>query len=171
MPKYIALLLLMATVITVTGQDIAELERRRGFKDLKLGIPLDSVKGEKKFKKEVKEQGQFVSKVYSVNHPDYDKIGEIPVSKIEFKTYKDLVYQIHVIADKDPRLMKALESIYGPADYDLKKETYFWKGQTLVLTFKSHTRNQLEMIYSSYLIFDMMKQDKEKKVEDIADDF
>jgi hypothetical protein len=64
--------------------------------------------------------------------------------------------------------MKALESIY---DYDLKKETYFWKGQTLVLKFKSYSRNQLELIYSSYTILKMMKDDKGKKVVDIADDF
>src|SRR5688500_4802534 len=119
MLKFTLLLLLITTAFAVSGQDIAELERRNGFKDLKLGIPIDSVKGEKKFRKEFKEQGEFVSKLYTVEHPDYNKIGEIPISKIEIKTYKDLVYQIHVIADKDTRLMKALESVYGQADYDL----------------------------------------------------
>ena len=171
MLKFTLHLLLLTIALAVRGQDIAELERRNGFKDLKLGISIDSVKGEKKFKKEFKEQGEFVAKLYTVEDPDYDKIGEIPISKIEIKTYKDLVYQIHVITDKDTRLMKALESVYGQADYDLKKETYFWKGQTLVLKFRSYSRNQLELIYSSYLIFKMMKEDKGKKVEDIADDF
>lgn len=42
------LLIALACVISATGQDIAELERRNGFKGLKLGIPLDSVQGEKK---------------------------------------------------------------------------------------------------------------------------
>jgi len=171
MLKFTLLLIFIAKALDVTGQDIAELERRNGFKDLKLGIPIDSVKGEKKFKKEFKEHGEFISKVYTVDDPEYNKIGEIPITKIEIKTYRDLVYQIHVVTDKDPRLMKALESVYGPADYDLKKETYFWKGQTLILKFKSFSRNQLEMIYSSYLILAMMKEDKGKKVEDIADDF
>lgn len=162
------------TVITsfaLQAQDIAELERRNGFKDLKLGLPIDSLKGEKKLKKEFREQEQFPAKLYAVEHPDYEKIGEVHVNKVEVKTYHDLVYQIHVVADKDPRLMKALESIYGPADYDLKKETYFWKGNTLILKFRSFSRNQLEMIFSSYLILKMMKDDKGKKVEDIADDF
>ena len=166
--------LLLATVIagfTLKGQDIAELERRNGFKDLKLGMPIDSVKGEKKLKKEFREQEEFPAKLYGVEHPDYEKIGEVRVLKVEIKTYHDLVYQIHVVADKDPRLMKALESIYGRADYDLKKETYFWKGNTLILKFRSFSRNQLEMIFSSYVILKMMKDDKGKKVEDIADDF
>ena len=171
MLKYSLLLIIIAQTFAVTGQDIAELERRNGFKDLKLGILLDSVKGEIKLKKELKEQGEFPSMLYSVEHPDFASIGEIPIRKVEFKTYKDIVYQIHVVTDKDPRLMKALESIYGGADYDLKKETYFWKGQTLILKFRSYSRNQLELIYSSYLVLKMMKDDKGRKVEDIADDF
>lgn len=171
MLKHTLLLIALATFYAASGQDIAELERRNGFKDLKLNLAIDSVKGEKKFKKEFKEQDQFVSKLYTVSHPDYEKIGEIAVARVEVKTYKDLVYQIHVVTDKDPRLMKALESIYGPAEYDLKKETYFWKGNTLILKFRSFSRNQLEMIFSSYQILKMMKDDKGKKVEDIADDF
>lgn len=162
---------LSLAVTSAWAQHIAELERRNGFKDLKLGVPIDSVKGDKKLKKEIREQDEFVAKLYSVDNPDYDNIGEVEVSKIEIKTYKDLVYQIHVVTDKDPRLMKALESIYGPAAYDLKKETYFWKGPTVVLKFRSYSKNQLEMIYSSYAILQMMKDDKGKKVGDIADDF
>ena len=171
MLKYTLLFVIISQTLVVTAQDIAELERRNGFKDLKLGIPIDSVKGEIKLKKELKEQGEFPSILYSVEHPDLVSIGEIPIHKVEFKTYKDIVYQIHVVTDKDPRLMKALESIYGGADYDLKKETYFWKGQTLILKFRSYSRNQLELVYSSYLVLQMMKDDKGKKVEDIADDF
>lgn len=171
MLKYTLLLLAVATYLSASGQDIAELERRNGFKDLKLGLAIDSVKGEKKLKKDFKEQEQFLARLYSVSHPDYEKIGEISVNKVEIKTYNDLVYQIHVVTDKDPRLIKALESIYGPADYDLKKETYFWKGDTLILKFRSFSRNQLELIFISYQILKMMKDDKGKKVEDIADDF
>ena len=171
MTRFALLLLMIATTFGVNGQDIAELERRNGFKDLKLGIPVDSVRGEIKLKKELKEQGEFPVKLYSVEHPGLASIGEIKVSSVEFKTYKDIVYQIQVVTNKDQRLMKALESIYGGADYDLKRETYFWKGQTLILKFKSHSRNQLELIYSSYLVLEMMKEDKGKKVDDIADDF
>lgn len=171
MLKYTLLLFILGTTLPATSQDIAELERRKGFKDLKLELYIDSVKGEIKLKKEFKEQGEFPAKLYSVENPAYASIGEIPVDKIEIKTYKDLVYQIHVITDKDPRLMKALQSIYGLADYDMKRETYFWKGQTLILKFKAVSRNQLEMIYTSYPILAMMKEDKGKKVDDIADDF
>lgn len=157
--------------LRASAQNVAELERRNGFKDLKLQMHIDSVKGEKKFKKDLQEQDEFAAKLYSVEHPDYEKIGEIPVNRVEIKTYKDQVYQIDVVADKDPRLMKALESIYGSSAYDMKKETYFWKGNTLILKFRSLSRNQLEMTFTSYVILQKMKDDKGKKVEDIADDF
>lgn len=171
MQKYTLLFFLSLAAAGLYAQDIDELERRNGFKDLKLGIPVDSVKGEIKLRKEIREQDEFPAKLYSVDNPDYEKIGEVQVSKVEIKTYKDLVYQIHVVTEKDPRLMKALESIYGAAAYDMKKETYFWKGPTLILKFRSYSRNQLEMIYSSYVVLNLMKDDKGKKVEDIADDF
>ena len=171
MLKFTGLLIISIMSFAASSQDIAELERRNGFKDLKLGIHLDSIKGEKTFRKDLKEQNQYPAKLYGFADAAYTRIGEIPVSKIEFRTYIDLVYQITVVTDKDTRLMKALESIYGQADYDMKKETYFWKGQMLILKFHSYSRNQLELIYTSYSILNLMKADKGKKVEDIADDF
>lgn len=171
MLKLSLLLAVLAGVASTSAQDIAELGRRNGFKGLKLGIPLDSVDGEKKLRKEFMEKGEFPAQLYSLEGADFERIGEIAVKKVEAKTYKDRVYQIHVITEKDPRLMKALESVYGRADYDMKQETYFWKGETLILKFRSFSKNQLEMTFTSYVVIDMMKDDKEKKVEDIADDF
>jgi hypothetical protein len=160
---------LLIIVIYAKGQN-PELESRNGFKDIKLGMMIDSIRGIK-FKKELKENNEFPVKVFSVDNPLYASIGEVTVNKVELKTYKDQVYQIHLVADKDTRLMKALESIYGKAEYDIKRETYFWKGQTLILKFRSHSKSQLEMTYTSYLIQKQMKDDKGKKVQAIADDF
>lgn len=148
----------------------SELERRNGFKDLKLGAAADSVKGAK-LKKDFKENDEFDAKLYEVDHPDYANIGEIAVKKIEIKSYKNLVYEITVVTPKDPRLMKALESIYGKSDYDIKSETYFWKGDSLILAFRPHGKKDLEMVYTSFAIKNLMKLDKAKKVEAIADDF
>lgn len=169
--KYPLLALIFTSSLTAFAQDIAELEQRNGFKDLKLGLHIDSVRGEKKLRKEFLEQGEFAARLYSVADAAYATVGEIAVDEIEVKTYRDLVYEIRVTTEKDPRLMKALESIYGLAEYDMKRETYFWKSRTLVLKFRSASRKQLEMVYISYPILALMKEDKGKKVEDIADDF
>lgn len=167
---FILLITLSIFPACLSAQTSSELERRNGFKDLKLGMGVDSVKGAR-LRKEFRERDEFAARLYSVEDPEYEFIGEVPVTKVEVKTYKDLIYQIHVVTDKDPRLMKALESVYGIADYDMKRETYFWKGSSLVLKFRSYSKKQLEMIYTSYLVLDQMEKDKGKKVQDIADDF
>lgn len=170
MLRPITTLILFFSTYLLHAQTISELERRNGFKDIKLGMMVDSLKGSK-FKKDFKEHDEFQAKLYEIENPAYATIGEVAVNKVEVKTYRDLIYQVHVVTVKDPRLMKALESLYGLAEYDLKRETYFWKGQTLILKFRSKSKNQLEMIYTSYPILDLMKKDKGKKVQDIADDF
>ena len=152
------------------SQDLAELEKRHGFKDIRLGMGADSVKGSK-FKKDFNERDEYAAKLYTVDHPDYSRIGEVKVRHLEFKAYRDLIYEISVIVEKDTRLIKALESIYGKADYDMKNETYFWRSDNLILKFRSAGKNSLELLYTSFVVHRMMKEDKEKKVDDIANDF
>jgi hypothetical protein len=170
MLKILLVAVLLLNVFPVLAQELTELEKRNGFKNIKLAMPVDSVHGTK-FKKDIKEADEFDAKVFEVDHPDYKMIGEVEIRKVELKAYKGLIYEISVITPKDPRLMKALESIYGQAEYDLKKETYFWKGANITLKFRSHSKQQLEMVYNSILVRRLMKTDKEKKVEAIANDF
>jgi hypothetical protein len=152
------------------SQGLSELDKRRGFKDIKLVTAIDSVKGYK-LVKEFKERDEYPAKLFEVENPDYEKVGEVKVHKVELKTYKDLIYEINVITDKDERLMKALESLYGKSEYDMKNETYFWKTDTLILKFKSQGKHKLQMLYVSYDVHKMMREDKDKKVDDIANDF
>lgn len=162
--------LLIGISLSCMGQDLSELDKRNGFKNIKLGSSIDSLAGFK-LQKEFMERNEYPAKLFTIENSDYEKIGEVKVHKVELKTYKDLIYEIRVITAKDPRLMKALESLYGRADYDIKNDTYFWKTDTLVLKFKSEGKNRLELLYVSYGLHKTMKEDKNKKVDDIADDF
>src|SRR5687768_18522055 len=168
--KLSVLLLSCVTLSHCFSQNLSELDKRNGFKDIKLGSAIDSIKGFK-LKKEFKERDEYPAKLYEVEHVGYEKIGEVKVYKVELKTYKDLIYEINVIVDKDERLMKALESLYGKSDYDMKNETYFWKTDSLILKFKSQGKHRLQMLYVSYNVHKMMREDKDKKVDDIANDF
>ena len=61
---------LLTIVITLTltpliAQTISELDKRNGFKDIKLGMHADSVKGIS-LKKEFLERDEFPAKLYSV---------------------------------------------------------------------------------------------------------
>jgi hypothetical protein len=168
-PWLIALTLLAVNFASV-AQNLSELERRNGFKDIKLGTAIDSIKITV-LEKEFKERNEFPAKLFRVENDAYSTIGEVKVSRVEVKTYKDTIYEIGVWTAKDPRLMKALESLYGRADFDMKNETYFWKTDNIILKFKSEGKSKLVLTYISPPIHKSMKLDKDKKVDDIADDF
>jgi hypothetical protein len=152
------------------SQEMTELERRNGFKDIKLGMSVDSISG-LVFKKEFKEKDEFDAKLYEVQGDAYKQIGDVEIKHVEVKAYKNLVYEISVVTVKDSRLMKALESIYGQAEYDARNDLYSWRGRGIGLKFKARSKSHLEMIYQSTVVFNMMKEDKAKKVKAIANDF
>jgi len=153
-----------------SAQDVAELQRRNGFKDLKLGISIDSIKGAE-FKKDVKEKNEFPAKLYEIENDDYNNVGEVKVKSVEVKTYKDLVYEIIVITHKDTRLMKGMVKSFGQPKYILTTDTYNWVAETLGLTFKDHSRNEIKLTYRCFPVIKMMFADKGKKIDEIADDF
>ncbi len=168
--RFINLLLLLAISILTHAQDTAELARRNGFKTIKLGNHIDSVKGAT-FKKDIKEKNEFSTKLYAVENPDYETIGEVKVKKVEVKTYKDFIYEINVITEKDTRLMKGMVKSFGEPKYIIPSDTYNWVAEPLSLTFKNHSKKEILLTYRSYPILKMMKVDKGKKVDDIAEDF
>jgi hypothetical protein len=167
--KYL-LPLLLSQVFSLQAQDLSELSRRNGFKDIHLGISIDSIKGTK-FKKDIKEKNEFPAKLYDVDNDDYKSIGEVSVRSIELKTYKDLIYEIRVITEKDTRLMKAMIKSFGEPKYIIPTDTYNWATETLSLTFKNHSKKEILLTYRCYPVLKMMLVDKGKKVEAISEDF
>lgn len=166
----ISVTLFLITVSPILAQHASELDKRNGFKDIKLGALADSVKGIS-FKNEITNKEGQVSKVYKVDHPDYKKIGEVVVEEVEITGYKGLISIIKVVTIKDTRLMKGMELALGKSEWDLRNELYFWRGKNLLLTFKAVEKDKIELTYTSFPIIEKMKEDKKKEVEDIADDF
>lgn len=164
------ILFLFSLCISSFAQNTAELDRRNGFKDIKLGTHIDSLKGAE-FKKDIKEKNEFPAKSYEVVNDEYKNIGEVKVKKVEVKTYKDLIYEIIVITDKDTRLMKGMIKSFGEPKYILTTDTYNWLTPNLSLTFKDHSKKEIRLNYRSYPILKMMREDKGKKIDDIAEDF
>jgi hypothetical protein len=163
-------MLLVVLSPALNGQDIAELNRRNGFKDIKLGTPVDSIQGAL-FKKDIKEKNEFPAKLYEVENEAYMKIGEVKVHQIELKAYKDLIYEIVVITHKDSRLMKGMVKSFGEPKYILTTDSYNWLTENLSLTFKDHSKHEIRLTYRSYPVLKMMLVDKGKKIDDIAEDF
>ncbi len=161
------LLILLNTCLW--AQNTAELDRRNGFKSIKLGNPIDSVK-EAEFKKDIIELKMFPAKIYETRHADYKSIGEVTVKKLELKTYKGLVYEINVFLPKDPRVMQGLEKSYGEATYSMRLHAYYWNAENLSLVFKGDGK-KIHLTYKSAPVLKMMHEDKSKKVEQVADEF
>lgn len=168
---YVLPILILLAASSAFAQDTAgELDRRNGFKDLKLGTPIDSVKGAE-FKKDVKEKNEFPAKLYEVDNDDLKSIGEVKVKSVEVKTYKGMIYEIIIITHKDTRLMKGMMKTFGQPKYILTSDTYNWVGETLSLTFKDHSRREIKLTYRSFPLIKMMFADKGKKIDEIAEDF
>lgn len=159
----------MLFTVSLHAQDISELDRRNGFKEIQLGIHIDSIKGAE-YKKDIIERKEFPASIYETEHPDYMKIGEVAVKKISIKTYKELIYEIDVTTGKYPNVMRGLEKLYGKPTYSIRTESYYWKGESLSLAYKGH-RKVLKLTYRSGPIISLMYEDKGKKVEAVADDF
>jgi hypothetical protein len=159
----------MLFTVSLHAQDISELDRRNGFKEIRLGIQIDSIKGAE-YKKDIIERKEFPASIYETEHPDYMKIGEVAVKKISIKTYKGLIYEIDVTTGKYPNVMRGLEKLYGKPVYSIRTESYYWKGESLSLAYKGH-RKVLKLTYRSGPIISLMYEDKGKKVEAVADDF
>jgi hypothetical protein len=160
---------MLVTCITVFGQDVSELDRRNGFKSILLGSPIDSVKNAE-YKKDIIERKEFAAKVYETDHPDYKTIGEVPVKKVQLNTYNGLIYEIHVYLHKDPRVMQGLEKAFGAATHSMRMNAYYWKSEKLSLIYEGEGK-QIHLTYRSAPIIRMMYADKNKKVDDVSQDF
>src|SRR5688572_17905480 len=116
-------ILLFLLILNYGFAQEAEIDRRNGFKDIKMASHIDSVKGAI-FKKDIKEKGHHPAKLYVIEHPDYQTIGEVKIEVIEVKTYKGLIYEILVVTEKDTRLMKGMENALGKPAYNVRDESY-----------------------------------------------
>src|SRR6478736_593750 len=169
--KLIFTVIASISFVSVKSQDVAELVRRNGFKDIKLGNPVDSVKGAI-FEKDFVELKEFEAKQYEVKNPAYEKIGDAEVKGVVLKVYKGLIYEIIVTTPKDPRIMRGLEKSYGKATYNLRTETYNWHvPKQISLIYKGENKKEVTLTYRSYPMIKLMYDDKKKKIDEIAEDF
>jgi hypothetical protein len=169
MKQSLSLIVFFMMLNCAWAQEENEFDKRNGFKDIKLASPIDSIKGAK-FKKEYKEKGHEI-KLYVINHPTYESIGEVKINLIEARTYKGLIYEILVITEKDPRLLKGMEAVLGQPLYNVRDETYQWIGKKGWMKFKTHSKNELELFYHSHAVNKLIRDDKAQKIKDISADF
>ncbi|MEM6525705.1 MAG: hypothetical protein AAGF85_20630 [Bacteroidota bacterium] len=155
---------------TVFAQNASELDKRNGFKDIKMTSIITDYEG-LEFKKEI--QSEIFPRAYQYvpKKGFYQTIGQIKIFELQVNTYDSAVYEIRIVTEKNPNLYKALKKNFGQPEYDYRGDKYYWRTDNLRLSYDSHSKNKVEMVYFSYLMTKRLKEDKEQVVEDIADDF
>jgi len=145
-----------------------ELDKRNGFKEIKLLSNASDYEG-LKFEKNDSEEFKAI---YSKKSGYFESIGDIEIKDLKVYTYNDLIYRIEIFAEKDPRLFKGLEKAFGEAKYSVVSNDYVWQGENVKLSFASHQKGKMVVMnYSTYLIKNIIKQDKNKTIEDLSADF
>jgi len=169
--RLVGVLILIFSAFTVFGQGLEELDKRNGFKDIKLMSSASSYEGLELDKTEVEDETFPNTSIYTAKKGYYESIGKLKIHDLEVYAYKDSIYKIIVITEKDPNLYKGMKKLFGEPEYAYGTERYYWNTDKLKLAYTSHSRNKIEMEYFSFLMVEKRKQEKKQVVEEIADDF
>ncbi len=170
MPKILILITLSGLLATGYAQDATELDRRNGFKDIKMTSDISTYEG-LIYKKDIEDEVFAGAKLYIPKKGHYESIGNLKIHELEVMTYRDSVYRIRVVTEKDPNLYKGLKKAFGEPEYAYRSNHYYWSADNLRLSYVSHSKNKIEMEYFSYVMTRRVKEEKKKDVQDIADDF
>ena len=165
---FIPLILFMS--VSSYGQNVEELEKRNGFKDIKLASDVNQYEG-LEFLKEIDDEKFGKLQIYTRKDEYYTHVGSIKINGLYVTVYNGEVYLIQVIFDKDPKMYGGLKKAFGSPKFSPVTSDYFWQADSLKLIYRSYDKKQLEMIYHSYVIEWKLKDEKKEEIEDIASDF
>lgn len=169
MKHFLLLLFFMPQVCC--SQGLEELEKRNGFKDIKLLSSAANYEGLELKKEGIDHETFPNSSMYIAKKGHYETIGNLKIYDLEVFAYKDSIYQINVITEKDPNLYKGMKKLFGEPEFAYGTESYYWGTEKLRLSYSSHSKNKIEMVYFSHLMVEKRKQEKKEVVEEIVDDF
>lgn len=167
MKLFLALMVVSCSI--AFGQN-AELDRRNGFKDIKLNSQVSTYEG-LEFKRAMEDRIFPEVDLYLAKKGYYETIGGKKVHSLTVKAYKGDVFEIKVIVSKDPDLYKGLKKNFGNPKFDLRKDEYYWSTEKLRLSYASLSKNKIVMTYWSFPVHQKLKDNKKKEIEAIADDF
>ena len=162
-------LLALALSLTSYSQNRV-LDEKNGFQDIKLNSDVSLYPG-LALKKKIKIRDVPDTELYMPKSGFYKDVGGIKIYKLEVIAYRGIVYEISIIAEKEPKFYKGLEKTYGEGVYSMKDNKYHWNGSKLNLDYQSHGKSKVRLKYHSLEVDILIKKDKVKEIEGIADDF
>lgn len=166
--RFVILFLIISGNLLAQGSE--ELDRRNGFKDIKMASDVTAYEG-LEYKKDIEDNVFPEAKLYTPKKGHYENIGSLKIYDLEVKVYKDSIFEIKVITEKDPNLYKGLKKAFGEPEFAYRSNQYYWQSERLKLSYSSHSNNRIEMVYRSYEMNEKLKEEKKQVVEEIVDDF
>ena len=169
--KNFTLVVFVLTVSSLVGfsQSTEELEKRKGFKDLKVYTEVNEYDF-LNLDKEVKGDIPNVA-IYKPTKGKYTSIGAIKIHDMEIITYRDYIHEIIITTEKEPNLFKGLQKAFGKGKYDWRSDKFYWSATSLNLTFQSIAKAKTQLVYHSKEIDELIKTDKKSKVTDLVSEF
>ena len=150
------------------AQNGEELDRRNGFKDIKLLSNInDNAKLE--FSRNVRDKPDYA--IYKPRKGQYDKIGDINIKKLNVYVYRKQIYQIEITTDKSMQLFKSLEKAFGKINTSMVSKNAFWEGEKVRLNYLVEGSNKLILRYRSRDIDKIIAIDDKKKIDSLSTEF
>jgi len=166
--RIIITLLFLSASLPGFSQNSDELDRRNGFKDIKILSDINTYSG-LEFWKDDKSKPDHA--IYRSKKGNYEKIGEVDISKITVYTYRDLIFKLEVITDKDEKLFRSLEKAYGKISSSLAASYSFWEGENIRLNYETEGSKKIKLTYQSKKIKQIIALDKKKEVDSLSTEF
>ena len=160
-------LLFLAVSISCFSQS-QELDKRNGFKDIKILTSISPYPG-LEYWKEDKSKAEHA--IYKAKKDSYTKIGDVDIYKVTVYTYRDLIFKIEVITAQDEDLFHSLEKAYGKIKSSMAASYSYWEGEKVRLNYETIGSKKIKLTYLSKQIKQMIALDKKKAVESLSTEF
>jgi hypothetical protein len=145
-----------------------ELDKRNGFKDLKILSDVATYPGLEYWKVD---KSQPYHAIYKAKKGSYDKIGDVDISKVTVYTYRKLIFKIEVITEKDEKLFRSMEKAYGKITSSMAYSYSYWDGEKIRLKYETVGSKKIQLTYISKEIKKIIALDKRKDVDSLSTEF
>ena len=161
-------LLFLGFSLSGFGQFSEELDKRNGFKDLKILTDVASYPGLEYWKDDKDKPNHAI---YKAVKGRYENIGDVEIYKITVYAYRNQIFKIEVITANNEKLYRSLEKAYGKINSSIAASYSFWDGEKVRLNYETLGAKKIKLTYLSKQIKQMIALDKKKAVDSLSSEF
>ena len=168
--KTLLALIFFALAAPLFGQEMAELDRRGGFKDIKLMSDVESY-ADLEFKKNYKDGRYPGAKLYKRKKGTYGSVGILEVYDLEVKSYKGQIYEIVVVVQKSMGMYRGLVNAFGEPKHSHRTNKNYWHTKDIRLNYHINNKDRIVLEYYSLAMEEVRKKEQKERLQELVDDF